>query len=399
MARIFFSALAALLFLFPVTLYAQRVNPPALADIVSSNVEAMRARLADRAASAPAGVPAAMPSAAQAPIPPLDPEKFPVLAKIKERSKDVSYDYLGQRFGLDMWIISGPGVMQVVYTLPNNQGAIIGGSLIDPNGDELSTAMQQEFIEKNPARAEEIIASVQKGNEERIATETPDQPAQQIENAAALPAPEVNTQSLAASEKAIVTPSQKIWNALQDVGQIAFGPEADVPVIYAVLDPAQQTSHEVWQYLKAQLVDQRRARVIAVPMAVAKPDMIAVLARLLTDREAPELWQKLITGQELPAAAGPSNPQGVLDLKNTLDLMKMMRVRAVPLLFYKKADSDTVRLVRGMPKNWNDLEKDAGIGPAAASSSTPAASPSEVSPPSSPPASAVFLPPSGPRKN
>lgn len=166
MTRIIF---AIALFL-PAAAFAADVKPPTLVDIMTPTAEAKSAEIA-----------AAMPAAVDVPIPPLDPARFPVLAKIKEQSGDASYDYLGQKLGLDLWLISGPGVMQIIYTLPGNQGAIIGGSLVDAEGKELSGVLQQEFITRNPERAEAIITAVKnKKDETEMSESASSSPAEKI---------------------------------------------------------------------------------------------------------------------------------------------------------------------------------------------------------------------------
>ncbi len=315
------SILIALAFLFPVAaVAADGVRPPALVDIMTPTAEAKAAELA-----------AAMPAAVAAPIPPIDPAKFPVLAKIKEQSGDANYDYLGQGFGLDLWLISGPGVMQVIYTLPNNQGAIIGGSLIDAEGKELSGALQQEFIAKNPERAEAIISTVKSKKDE--------------------------TPVAVAAE----TPSQKIWSLLEASGHIGFGAEDSVPVLYAVLDPFQQQSRDLWTKISP-MAEQNKVLVNVLPLATSKVDHVAVIAQLLGEADKQSGWRKLVAGEKLEVPK-LKEPQGVLLLKNNLELMQALQLRDVPLLFYKDAASGKVRIVKGMPKDWAAFEKELGFAP------------------------------------
>ena len=313
--------LFAFAFLLPVAAIAAEVKPPTLVDIMTPTAQAKGAEIA-----------AAMPAAVDAPIPPLDPARFPVLAKIKEQSGDVSYDYLGQRLGLDLWLISGPGVMQVIYTLPGNQGAIVGGSLVDGEGKELSGSLQQDFITKNPARAEAIIALVKDKKDEPAVPAAPD------------------------------TPSQKSWKVLEDVGHIGFGP-ADAPIkLYAVLDPYQQDSRELWRKLQP-LATSSKLRLYALPLASTNPEHVKVIARLLGEADPAPLLEKLFADQALPPADAPANPDGVLVMRNTLEMMKLLRMEKIPVLFYKQTGTDKIRVLRGAPKDWAAFEKDLGVTP------------------------------------
>lgn len=314
------SFLIALAVLFPVAAFAaDGVKPPALVDIMTPTAEAKAAEIA-----------AAMPAAVAAPIPPIDPAKFPVLAKIKEQSADANYDYLGQRSGLDLWLISGPGVMQVIYTLPGNQGAIIGGSLIDADGKELSGTLQQEFITRNPGRAEAIITMVKSKNDE---------------------APAAEAQS----------PSQKIWALLEASGHIGFGKEGGVPVLYAVMDPFQQASRDLWARIYP-MAEQNKIRVNIIPLATSKVDDVAVIAQLLGEEDGQGAWRKLVAGEK-PDASKLKEPQGALLLKNNLELMQTLQIGTVPLLLYKDAASGKARIIRGLPKDWPLFEKELGFAP------------------------------------
>ncbi len=364
---------------------ASEVKPPVLTEVMTSAVAAKAA-----ADSAPAPVtspvmaatpPAAMPPATGATLPPLDPANFPVLAKIKEKSQGITYDYLGQRQGLEVWVVSGPGIMQVIYTLPNNQGAIIGGTLIDGDGKELSTAMQQEFIAKNPQRAQEMIAAVQSAKD--------DQPA----SVADVPAHEISGG----------TASQKIWTMLEKTGWISFGSDVTAPALYAVLDPYQPQSRALWAKL-VPLAELNKIRLYVIPVATTKADTVPTIIRLLGDADRAADWRKLIVGESLPPSSAPANPQGALDLKNNVDLMQTLRLRAVPVLLYQRHNTGLVRLVRGMPKDWAALEAEVigapaeTLAPAAANPPAPEAAPppSAATPEASAPAPTVVTVPEKP---
>jgi hypothetical protein len=309
----------------------EAVKPPSLVDIMTPNIVE---NAAEAGATEPA-LPEALPEAAAAPIPPLDPDKFPVLAKIKEKSKDVSYDYLGQKFNLDVWLISGPGVMQIIYTLPDNKGAIIGGNLIDADGAEISTTLQQEFIQKNPTRAEAMIANIK-------------QAAPEVESA--------STENTAAAD----TPSQKIWGLLQNSGHVTFGGDETVPQLFAVLDPLDKHSLDLWDKLQSFITD-KKLRVEVVPIAATDPKAIEFLAMVLNAPDPAQAWLDLLAGKEPTKPEGPPDVKGVLALKANLDVMQAMRLREVPLLLYRRADSESMRVVKGIPKDWAAFESELGL--------------------------------------
>lgn len=306
----------------------QPAPPPVLTDIMSSAVVAKT-----EGTTLSPELPAALPQAAEAPIPPLDPASFPVLGKIKEKSGDVHYDYLGQRSGLDAWIVSGPGLMQIIYTLPNNQGAIIGGNLVDAEGKDIATPMQQDFIAKNPQRAQEMVVAVQNAQKK---TDAPDATASHADVTGG-------------------TMSQKIWDALEKTGWVSFGSDVKAPALYAILDPYQPQSRDMWKLLEP-MAALNKIRLYVIPLATVKPEAVESIARLLGDADRSGAWNKLVHGEELPKTTGPQNPQGVLDLKNNLDFMQTLNLRAVPVLLYHKHNTGVVRILRGMPKDWMAFE-------------------------------------------
>jgi hypothetical protein len=94
-----------------------------------------------------------------------DPAKIPALQKIKEQGKDFSFEYLGSRNGMDTWLVHGSGVMQMVYMPANGDAAVIGGLLIGPDGKEIGTELQQQFVSKHPEKAKEILLQARTGQE------------------------------------------------------------------------------------------------------------------------------------------------------------------------------------------------------------------------------------------
>ena len=314
----------------------QPIQPPALADIM------LPSGLSEKAAleSSPE-LPAAMPEAQAAPIPPLDPEQFPILAKIKQNAKDVSYDYLGQRLGLDVWLISGPSVMQIVYTLPNNQGAIIGGSLVNADGQDIGGPMQQNFIQKNPERAEDMIAKVSRASKEVEVAQVPSTPQTEHQN----------------------NFSKAVWTLLQQdaaenhpgVGKITFGDSKNtsIPSLYVLLDPYQEQSIAVWPKL-LEKVEQGKVNLMVLPIAATNPNKLQEIAQSMIEQDPQNAWKTLITEQKLTTPV-KEDRSGLFKLRANLALIQGIGLRQVPVFLYRFKDTETVRIMTGIPKSWEAL--------------------------------------------
>lgn len=281
-----------------------------------------------------------------------DPNKVAVLKKIREQGKNLEYAYLGRRFGMDAWVISGPGVMQVLYTAPDGVAAVVGGVLVGPDGQEVSTAMQREFTQKYPARAQKMLEAARSKPAEAVA-----QNAATGDKAASPPA---------ADEKPI-SRSEQIWTRLGGLGLVtAASPDVTkpVPVVYAILDPSQADSKTVWDKLSA-LADRGLIVVHAVPLATQTADQLLDIAHVLgggDDRRA--LWDGLLAGTK-PAAPQTVDPKGAVGLNDNVTFAQELKIFAVPFLLYRVPATASswgpVRAVKGMPKDWSVILSDLGV--------------------------------------
>ncbi len=264
-----------------------------------------------------------------------DPEKIPVLQKIKEQGENLAYDYLGRRFGTDTWLITGPGVMQVIYTVPNGVAAVVGGVLVGPDGQEISTAMQREFTEANPERAQKLL----------------EQARQSVDTASAeTPGPKPS-------------PSETIWTQLAQLGLITYAArdiDAPVPIVYAVLDPDQAESGETFLRLLP-LAESGRIVLHVVPLLTRRADRLLDMAHILSSPEdAPALWQKAVA-QESFNIPQTVDPKGAEALNANASFAAGLKLYTVPFLFYRIPEAEgwsRVRAVKGMPKDWETLLKE-----------------------------------------
>lgn len=319
------------------------VRPPSLVDIMTPNVMTKIDTKEETSPISDTEMPSALPEAAVAPIPPLDPAQFPVLAKIKEKSENVSYDYLGKRFDLDIWLISGPGVMQIIYTLPDNKGAVIGGNLIDEAGADISSGLQQEFIQKNPQRAQQMIDTIKKTTELSRSESDNDADLKQHQ----------------ADDDQKKTPSEIIGQLLEKSGKITFAADSQAPSIFVVMDPSQALSVKLWQAIQP-FIKEQKMTIHIVPVATTQPEVLETLVAVLNAENRADAWRKLLAGEQL-VASDTANTKAILDLKANLDVMQELRTRQVPLILYRTPHSPSFRVVRGIPQDWSKLKTELGL--------------------------------------
>jgi hypothetical protein len=253
-----------------------------------------------------------------------NPDAIPVLQKIKGDKKDLTYDYIGSRYGFDAWLLSGPNVMQIVYTSKNKEGAMLGGALVGPDGKETSSELTKNFMKQYPERAQEILATVRKQ----------------------LP---VNK-----DDKKAGSPSEILWQKLQQGGQITFGPGKDVPEIFAILDPVAPATKEIWQHLSP-LAKDNKITLHILPLGMTTADSIMEIAQTLGDKDPKAAWENLMNGKSNVKQDTPESA-GILGMKANVDLAQGMNLRTLPFIAYHDG-SGKIRIIQGVPKNWDDFTK------------------------------------------
>ena len=266
----------------------------------------------------------------------------PVLEKLRGDDKKLSYDLMGKRDGVEVWLLSGPGVMQMVYVLPN-QEAIVGGALVSTDGQELASGLTRDFMKANADRTKEILAIV-KSNEAKPAG---DQATAVPTPVPALPetAPAAVQAEAPTAQSANESPSETLWRDLGQTGYVSYGTKTDVPVIYAILDPAQDDSKKVWTTL-APLAKQDRITLHVVPLALMTGDSIMEIATVLGGENPPALWEKLMTGQSVQGGSPPDG-QKVLAIDKTVKLAQRLQLHKLPLLVYRTPNAGKVRMLQG----------------------------------------------------
>lgn len=275
-------------------------------------------------------------------------DSFPVLKNLRGEDEKLHYDYLGKEKAVHVWILSGPGIMQTIYTLPDGH-AIVGGTMVSAEGKEISSDMARDFMARSPEQAEAILVRLRTAKE-TAETETPEAGSDTTaaENT-------VTTESPPA-ESTSVSPSESLWAELGQTGYVSYGSETGVPVIYAILDPVQAESKSVWQTLSP-LAKANQITLHVIPLALETGDSIMEIASVLGSDNPPEAWDKLMQGQSVIGGDAPDGEK-VMAIEATIKLAQRLNLKSLPFLIYRvpqNGEEGKVRMLNGVPKDWNKL--------------------------------------------
>ncbi|MDB5478438.1 MAG: hypothetical protein JWM96_933 [Alphaproteobacteria bacterium] len=303
-----------------------------------------------------------------------DPKKIGVLNKLVGDNKGYMYDYLGTSGGVQNWLLSGPDIMQVVFVLPSQDSAIVGGAMIGPDGKEVSSALTRDFLKTHPERAKDIVARVKPPNAE-AEDETTEQPAageppeaehvpENPEHAVVTPPdtgqPPVAPPAPPESETKL-SPAETLWRDLGKTGRVTFGSAPGAPEIYALMDLAKPQTKEIWEKL-APFASDNRLIFHAVPMA-STANAIMDVATVLGSNDPQKSWQRVMQGQ--PAAENNEAPDAkkAIAMKATIDLAKRLQLHQLPFIVYR-SPGQKIRILRGLPKDWPAFLNELNLVPA-----------------------------------
>ena len=269
-------------------------------------------------------------------------ENVPVLMKIKEisgKDRKIEYDYMGKQYGADIWLVSGTHVIQMIEVLPSG-AAIIGGTFVSPEGQELGGALQKNFADTHHDRAQEILKQVRESLDK---------------------APKAAVESGKPAPAAAITGAE-VWNTMPKLGYVQYGSDDKaLPVVYMVMDPAEPASKDAFAKLDA-FAEAKKLNLRVVPITLTSTDTIMVLSNILAGSDQPKALKDFINGKRPAASAHePPKPEGGLLLKNNADFVEVMKLDKLPSLFYRKSDADPIRAVKGTPKDWPAILKELGL--------------------------------------
>lgn len=248
-------------------------------------------------------------------------------------AKGAQIRYLGREKGLDGWIAIHQGQEQYFYATPDRE-AVLMGLLFDRNGKLMTIRQVQNLQQGNDPTIESLMLAE---------NQTPADPLAALQE-----------QLQQQQPKAVDSPSEKLFAAIEASNWVAFGKNKDAPVVYAFIDPQCPHCKAFTQDIRKDYLDAGLLQLRVIPVGFRDETKVQA-ALLLASPDAEKLWFRHIDGDltALPVS-GETNKQAV---ELNLALMQDWKLDATPIAVYRSAKGE-VKIVRGRPKNPSDILTD-----------------------------------------
>jgi len=274
--------------------------------------------------------------AASAAVP--DPSSNPVLANIQKIGAKIYF--LGNRAGLDGWLIVKNGQMQIAYATPDNRGALIG-ALFGQDGDNITEAQINNLAVTNKEVAD-ILASA---GQEQNAIAAP--------GGAPSPLPATPIGALPA---VALSPGERLFHDLSVTASVMIGKPMS-PEIIMVMDPRCPHCQATWKALHDSIA-KGAVHLRMVPIGNQDSDNERAAAILLSQDDPMTAWDKYINGDK-SALAGTPAPAALAAVRANHTVIDAWKIESTPYLVYH-AVNGKVKILQGEPEKISTLLTDLG---------------------------------------
>ena len=230
--------------------------------------------------------------------------------------------YLGQDSGFDGWLTIKNGQEQYFYVLPDGK-AFVMGILFDDQGRALTVRQVQRLRGEEGDLLDSLAGEIATPVQEQTAF-------------------------------ALKSPAEQLYHDIENSNWVPVG-NGGAPVLYSFIDPGCGHCHAFMQDARG-AVDGGSLQVRLIPIGFSKENR-AKAAFLLAAPNPAERWYAHMTGDDsaLPAKT-EINEQGI---QRNLSIMQTWNLDVTPLILYR-SKSGEVKIVRGRPKNIQQLLSDVG---------------------------------------
>ena len=233
--------------------------------------------------------------------------------------------FLGRDMGVDGWIAIKNGQEQYFYVLPN--GAFVSGLLFDQRGKALTIQQVQNLRQESGAVLDSLAADTPQTNSIQDAKE--------------------------AKKYEFKTPSEQLYYDIETSNWVPIG-KAGTPVFYSFIDPQCPHCHAMMEKMRP-FIEQGKVQVRMVPVGF-KDETRAQAAFLMATPSPEAVWWRHLDGSAPIPASQEISQQGV---QRNLSIMQSWKLSVTPLLIYRSKD-ETVKIIRGAPKDIDTLIADLG---------------------------------------
>ncbi len=236
--------------------------------------------------------------------------------------------YLGRDHGFDSWLTVKNGQEQYFYVKPDGS-AFVMGVLFDNKG-KLITVDQ---VQRLRSQGDDLLETLADDNLTGF-----------------------DTREDGSSEERFASdsPSERLFRDIEESNWVSLG-DNDAPVLYSFIDPQCPHCHSFINDIRPS-VERGEVQVKIIPVGF-KDETRAQAAFLIAAPDPEKRWYRHLSGDEtaLPAKS-EINQQGV---QRNLAIMQSWKLNVTPMIIYRSKDN-TVKLVRGKPKDLNAVISDLG---------------------------------------
>ncbi len=287
-------------------------------------------------------------AAAKTPDP--DPSANTMLAGFMKEGAKVYY--MGERLGLNGWFLAKDNQIQMVYTLPNNQGALIG-VLFDKDGQSVSAQQLKSLYDSNKDVSGFFAALNNPAMPAAAGMLTADQmQAMAPAFTGVMPAASVPPPALMPD----ASPGERLVQALQAAGGVNLG-AATAHQLFMIADPNCPHCQATWRLLRTAVFG-GTLKIRLVPIGAIDPDSERASAQLLDSANPLEAWDKYISGDNNQLAGMP-NPSALQAVRANHALIEAWKIQQTPYLVYRAKDG-TVKILQGEMKDASVVLNDIG---------------------------------------
>jgi thiol:disulfide interchange protein DsbG len=260
-----------------------------------------------------------------------DPSANPVLAGIAKLGAKLYY--LGNRAGLDGWLIIKDGQMQIAYAAPKSQQALVG-ALFGPDGENITADQIQTLMTTN----KEVNALLTNLGPQPAPANGAADPMAQGQNTAA--------QATANPATLLLPPGERLMKDLQNAAGVNVG-DTSAPLLLMIMDPDCPHCQATWRALR-NAVFKNNLQIRLVPTGAQNGDHERAAAQLLHIADPLNGWDKYVAGDKSQLSGTPDATL-ITAIRLNNALIDSWHVQMTPYLVYRAKDG-RVKIVEGEPE-------------------------------------------------
>jgi thiol:disulfide interchange protein DsbG len=269
--------------------------------------------------------------------------------------------YIGNRGGLDGWILVKQNQVQIAYMTADRKNLLIG-MMFGTEGYDITADQVQELLRTNPQVKSEMTRMMQQqagvgGDDGNL----PPLPIPGLGAGRATPQqvaigqPALESVKAAEDLTAGVPPGDRLMLDLENAAGVDIG-DAHAPVLYMIMDPNCPHCQATWRLLR-DAVFKKTLRIHLVPIGRNMDDERAA-AQLLRAPDPLNAWDKYVGGDK-SQLAGDADPKLNAGVRANHVLVDSWSISETPYMAYRSKAGE-VKVISGEPDHVATLLSDVG---------------------------------------